>query len=81
MANVYTDRIHLMVSSSEPLDALHTFANRIGLKREWFQTSITHPHYDMLTKNIRRKAYLLGAIKTKDTKELLQLCKRNVKSL
>lgn len=81
MANSYTDGIHLMVGSDEPLDVLHTFAGRIGLKRQWFQDSITHPHYDMLTKNIRRKAYALGAIEIKDTKEILRLCKRTAKSL
>ena len=41
------------------LEELHQFAQRLGLKRTWFQPSST-PHYD-LTASIRAKAIALGA--------------------
>jgi hypothetical protein len=42
---VVTDNIHLMAST---LDELYEFAKRIGLRREWFQDKLNHPHYDLL---------------------------------
>ena len=32
------------------LDELHDFANRIGLRREWFQPHRIAPHYDLSPK-------------------------------
>jgi hypothetical protein len=29
------------------LEELHTFAKELGLKREWFQPHLRHPHYDL----------------------------------
>ncbi len=45
-------------------EALHEFAARLGLKREWFQHRDARPeadHYD-LTRSKRDEAILLGAI-------------------
>jgi hypothetical protein len=42
------------------LDALHAMADRIGLRRSWFQDK-RHPHYD-LTASKRRLALAAGAI-------------------
>jgi hypothetical protein len=44
---------------------LHSFASAIGLKRRWFQTGGTMPHYD-LTRGLRFKAVRQGAIEVTD---------------
>lgn len=48
---------HLVADS---LDELHTFAKRLGLKRQWFQHAASYPHYDV-TAPMREKALRLGA--------------------
>ena len=48
---------HLIADTEEEL---HTFAKKIGLRREWFQTS-SMPHYD-LTYSKAHKAILKGAM-------------------
>ena len=54
---------HLTVDGETPehLAALHTLADRIGLRREWFQPHRVHPHYD-LTPAKRTAAILAGAV-------------------
>ncbi|HKQ24132.1 MAG TPA: DUF4031 domain-containing protein [Burkholderiales bacterium] len=42
------------------IDELHAFAERIGMRREWFQPKST-PHYD-LTARRRRLAVACGAV-------------------
>lgn len=42
-------------------EELHTFATRIGLKREWFQNREKFPHYD-LTGAMPTRAVAAGAI-------------------
>lgn len=49
---------HLFADS---LDELHSFAQSIGLKREWFQGHTKYPHYDM-NENRRKIAVKKGAI-------------------
>jgi 1-aminocyclopropane-1-carboxylate deaminase/D-cysteine desulfhydrase-like pyridoxal-dependent ACC family enzyme len=41
---------HLTVDGSTPehLEALHAFAKRLGLRREWFQDHRLAPHYDLV---------------------------------
>jgi hypothetical protein len=56
---IFTDGIH-MVSRSKY--ALHEFAKKIGLKKEWFQNK-KYPHYDLTTKRMVDKAIKNGAIK------------------
>lgn len=48
---------------SEDLDALHDFAQRIGMQRRWFQKppKASWPHYD-ITASKRRIALDLGAV-------------------
>lgn len=41
---------------------LHEFAQKIGLKRSWFQDHNMLPHYDVTT-SMREKAIGLGAVK------------------
>ena len=48
---------HLFADSVEEL---HEFAERIGLKRIWFQDSPTEPHYDV-TETRRLAAIAAGA--------------------
>lgn len=55
---------HLFTDSPEDpaeMDQLHRFAQRIGLRREWFQLHITLPHYDV-TEGMRKKAVEYGAV-------------------
>ncbi len=56
----YPQSCHLM---ADTLEELHDFAARLGLKREWFQSSPPHSvnHYD-LTRTKRIRAVQLGAI-------------------
>lgn len=50
-----------MFTDSLDLEELHVFAERIGMKRAWFQQSRVSPHYD-LTPSRRALAVSLGAI-------------------
>jgi len=51
-----------MFTDSLDLEELHVFAERIGLRRAWFQTdSRVAPHYD-LTPSRRDAAVALGAV-------------------
>jgi alkanesulfonate monooxygenase SsuD/methylene tetrahydromethanopterin reductase-like flavin-dependent oxidoreductase (luciferase family) len=47
--------------TADTLAELHEMAERIGLKRAWFQEHPRFPHYD-LTRNKRRMAVKCGAI-------------------
>lgn len=56
---VYTDGTHLV---ADTLDELHTFAQRMRLKRAWFQNHKRHPHYDLTTRRAVNRAIGRGAI-------------------
>ena len=56
---IYTDGIHLISDTSQK--DLHEFAQKIGLKVEWYQEHPRHPHYDITTKRMLRKALCAGA--------------------
>lgn len=60
---------------ADTLDELHTFAEKIGMKRSWFQMGASGnvPHYD-LTASKRKKAVSLGA-KEINRKELVEMIK------
>jgi len=49
---------HMIADTSEEL---HALAERIGMRRSWFQAKSSVPHYD-LTASRRRAAVSLGAI-------------------
>ena len=55
------------------IEELHEFAKSIGMKREWFQNDITHPHYDIASPRIRRLAIDKGA-KLISSEELVRIC-------
>jgi len=44
---------------ADTLDELHQTAQRLGLRREWFQSNASYPHYD-LTMQVRERAIRLG---------------------
>lgn len=46
---------------ADTLDELHTMADKIGLKRAWFQND-RFPHYDIGTLQRRNLAISLGAV-------------------
>lgn len=46
---------------ADTLAELHTLADAIGLRREWFQGSASFPHYDV-AKGRRAAALKLGAV-------------------
>lgn len=49
---IYTDGTHLI--TDDPIDELHIFAEKIGLKRTWFQNHPRHPHYDIWGSKVRK---------------------------
>lgn len=59
------DSCHLI---ADTVEELHEFADRLGMKRAWFQPR-SSPHYD-LTVRRRAKAVALGAIEL-DRKQLV----------
>lgn len=62
---------HLMADSAEEL---HAFAARLGLRRSWFQTSSSAPHYDLVASK-RKLAVELGAVEWTD-REMVAHMKR-----
>lgn len=42
---IFTDGIHLV--SNKDIEELHSFAEKIGLKKEWFQDHKKYKHYDL----------------------------------
>lgn len=51
----------MFVSPGSSIDALHRFARRLGLRRQWFQDSGDLPHYD-LNRPMRARAVAAGAV-------------------
>lgn len=62
---------HMM---ADTLDELHAMAQKVGLRREWFQGNSDHPHYD-LCQSKRRLAISLGA-KEITTRQLVDLVRK-----
>jgi len=65
---------HLVADS---IDELHEFALQLGLKRKWFQSAASYPHYDV-TLEIRQIALNMGAIEGSRS-EILR-CARTLKA-
>ena len=61
---------HLLADTEEEL---HAMAQRVGLKREWFQSHST-PHYDLCMSK-RREAIKAGAVEI-DRKQVVELIRR-----
>lgn len=62
---------HLVADS---LDELHQFAGVLGLRRSWFQSQASFPHYDV-TIETRAVALRLGAINS-DRRTLISCARR-----
>lgn len=58
---------HLVADS---LDELHAFADKLGLRRSWFQSKTLYPHYDV-TKSVRTRA--LAMVRTAQTGKKLSV--------
>jgi hypothetical protein len=65
---IYVDNVKVKWAGSEwchlvadSLDELHSFASKIGLRRQWFQGSASYPHYDIKLA-VRTRAIQLGAV-------------------
>lgn len=63
-----------MATDHGNLEELHQFAEKLGLKRQWFQIGTAVPHYD-LTKNKREQAIRLGAVSI-TTRQMAELIRR-----
>jgi len=64
---------HLLADS---LDELHSFAETLGLKRAWFQSKASYPHYDITTQT-REVALRMGA--RRGTRQQIIYCARKLK--
>lgn len=58
---------------ADTIDELHAMAERIGMRRAWFQPA-SFPHYDVSITR-RRRAVQLGAIEV-DRRELARIMRR-----
>lgn len=67
-------RMKLCHMLADSLDELHEMAERIGLKREWFQPKST-PHYDVSIER-RKLALRLGAVEA-DGKKVIELIRKH----
>ena len=66
---VYSDGIHLV---ADTLKELHDFAQKIGMKKGWFQDRPDHPHYDIISKKFSEGALQAGARKV-STRQIVML--------
>lgn len=64
--------------AADSLDELHAMADKIGMKREWFQGHTRYPHYDI---NLTKKTLALkeGAIEV-SSKELVLILREQKKA-
>ena len=62
---------HMM---ADTLDELHAMADKIGMKRKWFQNNSDHPHYD-LSLSKRALAIQNGAMEI-DSRQLVDLVRK-----
>lgn len=53
--------LQIRIGQRDSLDELHAMADRIGIKRKWFQADGSLPHYD-ICKSKRKLAVAFGAI-------------------
>ncbi len=70
---ILTDAAGHLVSDTS-LEELHSFAQRIGLRRSWFQDH-AHPHYDMTVQWRRRRATAAGAVLVSSRELVRRMCR------
>lgn len=78
---VYVDKVKLafgrMVMShmiADDEEELHAMADRIGLKRSWYQADASTPHYDV-SQSKKRAAIEAGAVEL-ERREFVEVVKR-----
>lgn len=82
---IYVDSAGHLVTDG-PMEELHVFAEKIGLKRTWFQAKKRFPHYDLCMRDLNtgklvphkkliETAFHLGA-KVVSSKEIVLVLKR-----
>jgi hypothetical protein len=59
---------------ADTLDELHQMADKIGVRRKWFQDKARFPHYD-ICKLKRSLAVKFGAIET-SSRELIKIAEK-----
>lgn len=59
---------------ADSLAELHSMARAIGMKRQWFQSEASFPHYDVSTAR-RKQAVRLGAVEV-GRRELVRVMRR-----
>ena len=67
---ILTDGVHLV--SNRSLSELHLFAQRMGLRRKWFQDKRL-PHYDLTTVRAVQRAEQMGAKRVSGRKLVMQM--------
>ncbi len=73
---IYTDGVHLV---ADELEELHSFAQSVGLKRQWFQEQPGHSHYDITTQRMLRKILDTNMVTKVSTKQLVKQILRTQK--
>lgn len=63
---------HMLADTEEEL---HAMADKIGVKRKWFQKHASAPHYD-ICQTKRELAVSYGAIQVSDRKHLVEIIRR-----
>lgn len=62
---------------ADNLNELHEMADKIGIKRKWFQDSKTHPHYD-ICQSKKRLAIKNGAVEIMDRKQFVKFIHKSL---
>lgn len=76
-ASNHYKRMKMCHMIADTLEELHEMARKIGMKKEWFQDDIDHPHYD-LSLSRRALAVQYGAIEV-SSRELIQIIREQRK--
>jgi len=59
---------------ADSLEELHSMADAIGIRRQWFQSQASYPHYD-ICKAKRAQAISRGAVEVTG-REMIRHCQR-----
>jgi hypothetical protein len=70
----YRGSLYCHLATDGTVEELHLFAERLGLRRSYFQNHASVPHYD-LSPTKRRLALSLGAVSV-DSKTLVKLARK-----
>lgn len=62
------------LATDESLDELHAMAERLGLKREWFQDKPNSPHYDLVPSKRALALTYVGEVQAVSGMELVERC-------